>query len=186
MPPRGSPAPDGGYAQVGCVLALISAPVGAVAGAFVAFVGGYPGDPLVEVTILAASVGFVVGFFVFQWLTEQVFNLVPATRARAAELSMGLSLFIPGLVALLTWLLVAMTGLDDQTQLLWLAGGVIGVAIVGSFVLTGIQATQTLLSRRKGRASDRGVNRTWLIVLAVIVIMFIGGPLLATALLGNR
>ena len=137
MPPKGSPLPqeaDAGYEQAGCVIALVSAPLGAVAGAVIAFVGDSP-LPLSEVTILAASVGFVGGFYVLGWLAPRLLALVPATRARAVELGTYGAALLSGLVALLTWPVVAIVGLEDPTQILWLAAGIMGVAIVGSSVV---------------------------------------------------
>ena len=132
---------DAGYAQFGCLFATISAPVGAAVGAVVAIVGNSP-LPVVEVGIFAASVGLVIGFFVLGSVLDRVLALVPPIRARAAELGMGLMLLVPGLVALLTWLIVAIVGPDDPTQLLWLSGGVIVAMFVASFVETGNVGTR--------------------------------------------
>ena len=116
------------------MIALVSAPVGAVAGAVVAFVVNSP-LPLSEVTILAASVGFVGGFYVLGLLAPRLLALVPATRARAEELGIYWSALLSGLIALLTWPVAAIVGLDDPTQILGLAVAILGVAIVGSSVL---------------------------------------------------
>jgi len=120
------------------VLSLITVPVGAVAGALVAFVENSP-LPLSEVTILAASVGFVGLFYVFGDLAPGVLARIPAPRARAAELGTFGAVLFAGVVAFLTWPVVAIVGLHDPTQILWLAGGIVGVAVIGSFVLMAVQ-----------------------------------------------
>jgi hypothetical protein len=65
-------------------------------------------------------------FYVFGDLAPAVLARIPATRARAAELGTFGAVLFAGVVAILTWPVVAMVGLDDPTQILWLAGSIVG------------------------------------------------------------
>jgi hypothetical protein len=92
---------DGGYGQVGCLLALVSTAVGLVIGLAIAWLvtGGVSGG--------SALVGSVVGFMVAMFTADTVGTLltsVPALRDRVVTLVYLYTSIVPGLI---TFLIIA-------------------------------------------------------------------------------
>jgi hypothetical protein len=101
---------DGGYGQVGCIFAIISALVGEVIG-IVATLLLQPG----RASVLGAVVAFVVAAFILPWATG---DFVPAAagrigrlRANAENVGYAWMLVAPALVAAATIWLIAALGL---------------------------------------------------------------------------
>ncbi len=90
---------DGGYAQVGCFLALFSAIVGLVAGAIVASL--VAGRVEVSGLLVGPVVGFVVGFFVIEPIAL-IAVYIPPLRDRLVPFAYGWMAIVPGAVTALT------------------------------------------------------------------------------------
>ena len=87
--------------------------------------------PLSEVTILAASVGFVGGYYGLASLARDSSPSFQQPRARAVELGTYGARLLSGLVAASPRRLWQSSGWTTRTQILWLVAGIRGVAIVG-------------------------------------------------------
>jgi hypothetical protein len=90
---------DAGYAQVGCIVAVLSIVVGLVVGLLGgwALSGGINGTALV----IASIVGFVVGFLGVEPVSSIAVNY-PRLRDHITDLAIGWSIVVPGVITALT------------------------------------------------------------------------------------
>jgi hypothetical protein len=138
---------DAGFAQVGCLLAAVSVVVGEVLGMIVTVARSEP-IPLLEVAVFAATVGFLVGFLALGVVVPRALAVSAALRGRAADVTVGLTLVIPGGIVLSVWLLAPRFAPIDGDLLLIVAGALIVAVLIWGFIPMARQLSRGQRTRR--------------------------------------
>jgi hypothetical protein len=130
---RPSGEEDAGSGQLGCFFAAVSSFVGDVLGLIVTAVRNEP-IPLLAMSFFAGTVGFVAGFLAFGIAFPRLLAISTAFRGRAADITTGLMLVIPGVIVLSVWLLAPRFGPLNGDQLLAFTGALIVAVFVSGFI----------------------------------------------------
>ncbi len=99
---------DAGYAQVGCLLALVSVVVGLIVGLIVAWIA--TGEITLVAPIAGVVIGFVVGFLGVEPVAS-VAVLVPYLRDRVVNLAYAWFLVVPAVITTITIVVASLIGL---------------------------------------------------------------------------
>jgi hypothetical protein len=125
---------DAGYAQFGCLFALLSTVVGDAIGAIKALLGGEPVPLVVSLAIFAAVIAMTVGFLAIEILLPRLIGRIPALRARAESIGFTAMLSVPAVTAIAVWLFAPTFGARDPDALLGASVVVFIAVLVWSFL----------------------------------------------------